>query len=193
MRKKLIFVFLLLAVISICATSLFVEASGSVQKGKTMYVRSNFTYKRSNIYWHNPSRLPYRIPVGSEVVIKEVGRKVVNFVTVSDGKKFRLVVPARCFDKYFVDTKEEIGLDQMSPDVRQKVLNMQISEGMTKEEVFASRGNPSFIAYGVKSWDHPLDRVMSSNTWYYNASSSSIENLVKFENGVAVNIGPFQR
>ena len=53
------------------------------------------------------------------------------------------------WDKFFVKNKNEIGLDKFSPDTKARVMNCEVANGMTKEEVMHER-IPSLPCVGKK-------------------------------------------
>lgn len=183
-----VFVFFLLVVIAD-------TNSGEISKGMKFYTRINLKAHLKNnntqtiiIYYHNMRSKKRLIPVGTAVEIKHVGKKYIRFKIIDSNKKYKLKALSAHFDKYFVKTKEELKLEDISKEVMQEIKNMNVKRGMTKNEVYISRGCPSYIAYGKKSWGRSLDQVMQSDTWYYNFNRRRIEMVVKFKDDIVVEI-----
>ena len=65
---------------------------------------------------------------------------------------------------------------------------MKVKEGMSKAEVYISKGCPAFIGYGKKSWFYTYDQILESDEWYFNRNTRSTEMIVRFENGVVSKI-----
>ncbi len=188
--KKLVFV--LLAVIC------FVNFTGSAHaatliKGDVVYARSNLRADGCKIFYHNMCALGELVPVGTEVKIKESTSREIAFVTTDINKTYYIYADSAQWGKYFVKDKNEIGLDKFSPDVRAKVMNCEVANGMTKEEVYASKGCPAFSAWGYKTEKSSLADIMESNKWYYLVTSRGHDVMVTFENGVVTKTGGFEK
>ena len=196
-------------VVVLCATFtvvLFSEALLAIDKGQEFFTKGQKLFTRTNlrtngekIFFHNFSLSPGFIPVGTSLIVKKVGRtnsvskKVVGkdtiqFQLIDNLKTYTLKVLPEHYDKYFVEDIKEIELENINNDAMLKIKEMTVAPGMTKKEVYISRGCPSYIAYGDISLSHTLDQIMKSDTWYYNSKKRSIEMLVKFENNVVVEI-----
>lgn len=188
MRKVLI---LVLYVVTACLlhNNLF-ASDGALLKGQTLYTRTNLTREGKLIYFHNMSHSKSVIPVGAAVVITEGtgwGNQIM-FRLVQNNWLYILYVSPQEYEKYFVRDTKEIGLHSFSKEVLDNINGMLIAPGMTKKEVYISRGCPSYIGYGIKSCGHTLDQIMESNTWYYNRTTRKIEMLVTFKDGVVVEV-----
>ena len=175
-------VFLILLCLSFwgCSTP-FVKMSG-VSIGDTLYARSNLLVKGDIVYWHNMSVLKEVISVGTEIKVLNFSNTEIVFSIPGRDKKYRILVETGYYDKFFVKNKQDIGLDKISPSVMEEIKKRKVSKGMTKNEALISKGCPSFIDLGEKSLRHPLQDLMDSDTWYYNANARGLECLVKFEN-----------
>ena len=159
--------------------------------GQTVFTRTNLKNQGRTIYFHNMSKTKGFIPVGTPVIIKSIAKDNIRFQLAegdAECKTYIVKALSAYYDRYFVKSTAEIGLKKMSSSARGNIKTMVVVPGMTKEEVYVSRGCPAFIDWGVKSWAFPLDEIMESDTWYYNAGTSKIEMLVTFKNGVVAEI-----
>jgi 3D (Asp-Asp-Asp) domain-containing protein len=158
--------------------------AAALQKDETLFTRSNLRAEKGIIEWHNMRAMPQVIPVGTEVKVAAVGGDKIVFVRRDDNKKYVLKANSAQWDKYFVKDRSEIGLEKFSG-------KSEVAIGMSKEEVYAAKGCPAYIAWGKKSFASSLSDVMQSNTWYYMVSSRGHDTLIKFENDVVVSIGGY--
>lgn len=162
-------------------------------KGDVAYVRSNLRAEGSKIVWHNMSSLKELIPVGTEVKIKGISGGLITFVTNDTNKTYYIYADSSKWNKFLVKDKKDIGLDGLSADQKTKVENGDVSLGMTKQEVYASKGCPAYRAWGKTTERDSLDDIMQSDKWYYNVSSRGHDVMATFENGVVVKTGGFEK
>ena len=64
---------------------------------------------------------------------------------------------------------------------------------MTKEAVYASKGCPAYYAWGKKTENYSINKIMRSDKWYYMTSSRERDVMVTFNNGVVVETGEFEK
>ena len=152
-----------IALCTIFAVVLFSEHLLAVDKGEALFTRTNLKTHGKKIFFHNLSISLGFIPVGTNVIVKKVGKDSIRFQLVDNSKTYILTVLSEQHNKYFVKDIEEIGLENISNDVKLKIKEMAVAPGMTKKEVYISRGCPSYIAYGDKSWLYTLDQVMKKS------------------------------
>ncbi len=174
----------------------FVSFTGSTYaatlvKGEVAYTRSNLRAEGSKIFWHNMSSLRGLVPVGTEVSIKKSAGGIITFVTTDTNKTYYVHADSKKWNKYFVTDKKEIGLDGLSPDKQDQVEKGNVVVGMTKEEVYASKGCPAYIAWGKTSEKNSLDEIMKSDKWYYMMTSRGHDVMVTFANGIVVTTGSY--
>jgi len=155
-------------------------------KGEELFTRSNLKAKGRKIFFHNMSCLKGFIPVGTAVKITRAGGSAISFKVLENGKKYTIHEPSQYWAKYFVRNLDEIGLEKMNEQRREKIKgnSLVVAKGMTKKEVFAIKGCPAYIGYGERSTKHSLDQIMDSDTWYYNKDSRMRESTVIFTNGL---------
>ncbi|MBL7073048.1 MAG: hypothetical protein ISS33_04640 [Candidatus Omnitrophica bacterium] len=183
--KKLILTMLCLTFIAgICVESTFsVEKSSNV--GKEAYTRTNLKAKGMAIYFHNMTKIGEKaIPIGTAVVITAESKKYIKFYVVNDGRQYKLNVPASSYSKYFVEDSAPV-VNRYKKDA---IGDMRVSTGMTKQEVYMSRGCPAWIALGKKSYFYTLDQILDSDNWFYNKDKRKGEMVVHFENGIVSQI-----
>ena len=181
-----------------CVLLVFVNNSSAFDRktliGKKLFTRTNLKVKGSTVFFHNMSSLKEFIPVGTAVVITGAGGKVIKFKTVDigytgfAGKKYNITDRPSVYEKYFVADKNEIDFKAMSRKAREAIKTMSVHSGMTKNEIFVSKGCPAYISSGVKSWGASLEKVMSSDKWYYNLDTRRRDLIVDFTNGVVTKI-----
>jgi len=157
-------------------------------KGGNLFTRTNLRAKGKTVFFHNMATLKNVIPVGTAVVITKTGSKIISFKVINTGMVYRITDRPAVYKKYFVENKDEIGLNKMKVEVKEAVRNMVVYPGMTKDEVFVSKGCPAYIAYGVKSWGASLEQVMASDAWYYNLNTRKRDIIITFKDGIVSDI-----
>jgi len=179
MRKKL-----LIALVIFLGVGIFAAAyAEGVKKDDVLFARYGLRGDGNTIYFHNMKRSPIIIPIGTEVKVISVSKEKIVVQRVDNSKQYKVLAFSDFWDKFFVRNRNEIGLESVSADKRTVVDNNQVVEGMTKQEVYLSKGCPAYIGYGVKSNIHPLEEVMKSDIWYYNSNSRMKDAVITFENG----------
>lgn len=182
----------LLAVMCLIGFTVNAYAEGLV-RGDIAYVRSNLRAEGYKIVWHNMSSLKGLIPVGTEVKIKGSSGGLITFVTNDTNKTYYIYASSERWDKFFVKNKKDIGLDGLSPDQKKQVENCDVLVGMTKDEVYASKGCPAYIAWGVKSESKSFAEIMQSDKWYYMTSSRGHDVMATFQDGKVIKTGGFEK
>ena len=167
--------------------------AAELAKGETVYARSNLRAEGNVVVWHNMKSEKTLILAGTELKIVSSGGERTMFTMVGSNKQFALKADAKQWDKFFVKDRNEIGLDKFSPDVKAKVMNCDVDKGMTKEEVYVSKGCPAYWAWGNKTERSSLNEIMRSDKWYYMTSSRGHDVMVTFANGVVVKTGAFEK
>ena len=191
-------------VLALCAVFIMVffpDSSLAINKkalrGQELFTRTNLKVKGNVVFFHNMSKLKKSIPLGTAVTIMGTGRyyeggrdgsEKIKFKVIESGKKYVLTDLPTVYRKYFVKNLQDIGIDDVSPEVKRNIKNMSIAPGMTKKEVYISKGCPAYIAHGEKSWGYTLDEIMESDAWYYNKDSRAREMIVLFDNGIVTKI-----
>lgn len=180
--------FMLLAVV--CCVS-FIDRSyaATLERGDAAYARSNLRANGSTIFWHNMKKYKTIIPAGTEVKMRSKS----SFITVDANTAYTMIASPDKWDRYLVKDKKEIGLNGLSSDIKTKIENCEVTNGMTKEEVYASKGCPAFIAWGQKAKDASFNDIMQSDKWYYNFDARAHDVMVTFQNGIVVKTGGFER
>ena len=175
-------------VLVLCAVFVMVVFSDSllafdkkVLKDQELFTRTNLKVKGRVVFFHNMSELKKNIPFGTAVKIIGCGSKKIRFQVIESGKKYVVTDRPAVYSKYFVKNIQDIGMDGISAEAKANIENMIIVPGMTKKEVYTSKGCPAYIAHGEKSWGHTLDEIMARDTWYYNANTRRREMIVKFK------------
>ena len=190
--KKLAFVLLTV----VCLVSFMGNAyADKLKNGETVYARSNLRATGGIIYWHNMNSFRGLIPVGAAVKIKGISERFggIEIIVIDTNEQYGIDCSAKQWDKYFVKDKNEIGLDKLSPDTKDRVMNCEVVNGMTKAEVYASKGCPAYIAWGKTTEKNSLAEVLQSDKWYYMTKRRGHDVMVTFANGVVVKAGEFEK
>ena len=87
----------------------------------------------------------------------------VPFPTTPDGVQ-------QVIEKHFAETREELALDSMDPEVRKQVDGGNVAIGMTKQQVFTALGYPSHIGSYLSAEALPRDRIFDNPVWIYRYS-----------------------
>lgn len=154
-----------------------------IKKGDILFARYDIRGSGNTIFFHNMSASPIVIPRRTKVEITGVDRYHIMVQRMDNAKKYRVVAFSEFWNKFFVRDKSEIEPRIFSADKKAAIENNQVLEGMTKEEVYLSKGCPAYIGYGVKSERHSLDEVMRSDVWYYNVNSRIKDAVITFKDG----------
>ena len=184
---------LVLVAIVCCVSFIGSAYSSELVKGEAVYVRSNLHVDGNKIAWHNMRIFKTVIPVGTEVKIKGVMGGLITFVTTDTNKTYYVYADSRQWDRYFVKYKKDIGLENLSADKKDQVEKGGVVAGMSKEEVYASKGCPAYIAWGKTSEKNSLAEIMQSDKWYYMNNSRGHDVMITFGNGVVVKTGEFEK
>lgn len=167
--------------------------AASLVKGDVVYTRSNLRAEGNKIFWHNMRLFKAVIPVGTEVRIKRSDGGLMTFVTVDTNKTYYVYADSGLWDKYFVKDRKEIGLEKLSPEIKDQVERGEVVAGMSKEEVYASKGCPAYIAWGKTTERNSLNEIMQSDKWYYMTNTRGHDVMVTFGNGIVVKTGGFEK
>jgi len=165
--------------------------AATLQKGDNAFARSNLRAHKYLLLWHNLSFSKDVVLAGTEVKIVTCRGQEVVFTKVGSDRKYKLVANSAQWDKYFVKDKNELNLEKYPAITTEQGTKSQIVVGMSKEEVYLSKGCPAYIGYGIKSYTHPLSDIMQSDTWYYMKDSRGHDKMIKFEKGVVIKIGDY--
>jgi hypothetical protein len=190
MKKLMSIILCLVLVAGVCVELTFAREEQPLV-GKEAYTRTNLKANGSTIFFHNMAKIgKTTIPVGTPVTIISASKKVIKFRRLDEekGEKYKIEVPASSYDKYFVANKAELGLQGLDQSTKNAIDEMRVEVGMTKSEVYMSRGCPAWIALGAKSYFCSLDQIMNSDNWYYNKNKGKEEMIVHFENGVVSDV-----
>lgn len=186
--------------LALLATVCYVSFTGSAYaatftKGDIAYARSNLRAKLSTIYWHSMSSSRIVIPVGSEVKIGGISTQYrrLEIVMIKTNEHYDVDCSSRLWDKFFVKNKKDIGLEGLSSDKKNQIENGMVVVGMTKEEVYASKGCPAYLAWGQKSGNRSLAEIMQSDKWYYMSNQRGKDVMVTFAGGAVVKAGGYEK
>lgn len=178
--KKILLMVLVVFLWVVIFSAAYAEA---IKKNDILFARYGLRGKGRTICFHNMSVDPVVIPLGTEVKVINVGKEKIVAQRVDNINKYTVLAFSDFWDKFFVRNKNDIGIEKVSADKKESVENNQVVEGMTKEEVYLSKGCPAYIGYGVKSYMHPFREVMNSNIWYYNINSRVKDAVITFKDG----------
>ena len=106
-----------------CLSFVHNACADTLQKGETVYARSNLRFDANKTYWHNMSSFPVKVRVGTEVKIVDYTGSAIAFDAKTTNKTLYIAAPSNKWGKFFVKNKNEIGLNKFSPDTKVKVMN----------------------------------------------------------------------
>lgn len=149
----------------------------ALHEGNILYARYALRGTGKMIPFHNMSAAPVLIPLGTEVMVIGVTKAKIAVQRMDNSEKYIVFAASDYWDKFFVKDKGEIDLGMLSD------ADKQIMGGMTKEQVYLSKGCPAYIGYGIKSNMHSLSEVMKSDIWYYNINSRIKDAVITFKDG----------
>jgi hypothetical protein len=151
----------------------------NLKKGDVVFAKYSMRGHGKELFWHNMKSMPVLVPAGTELKVLAIGPEKVVLGKVNVDKaderiKFQMLANTAQWDKYFVMDKKDSSTSAENADIK---------EGMSKEEVYLTFGCPSYTGYGVKSYFKSMQEIMSSDTWYYNATTRALGVLIKFSDG----------
>ena len=184
MRKKIILIVIFLSfIISGCVTSFktILKQSG-VNKlvGQTVYNRVNFRPIKANKI--RPTNLYHKgilIPAGNMCIIQDISKSSITFVLGGGKSKNNvyeltdwLIDPNEVdirlsFYKFFVEVKDNVGLNKIRPEYYHGVVSGNEQIGMNKEEVLICLGYPAYTGRKDSTKDKNRDFILKQNNWIY--------------------------
>ena len=167
-------------------------------EGQTVFNRVSFrTDGENRIENANPFSGGVLIPPGTACVIKAISPEEIKFI--ANGQSYILtswrigygrVNTRMSFYKFFVQNKDAVGLDKVSPEFRESVLAGIARVGMNKGEVLLSLGYPAYLDRENPTADISRAGIVSSDDWYYLQPGKGKVSL-KFKEGLLTEIaGP---
>lgn len=173
----------MITAISIMLVALFYSGCGTKGldikpelQGK-LYTQSNMWVEKSKIPSTNYAR-GVMLPVNTEIAISSMGNKGIVFTANGGTQEYTYInivkhsnLPTEELANKIFATKP-VNLTKISPQVKNAIKQGDVINGMTKQEVFISRGLPPAI--GTLNLD--------SNVWKYWQNRFVTRN-VEFENG----------
>lgn len=147
--------------------------------------------KDDKLYWVNYSEVSDKLKAGEKVTVIELKENFIAFML--HGKKYfffftqkGLTGMSAIYDKYF--TKEDVGKEiaKFDEKIRANIILGKVEPGMTKKQVLFAAGCPPVIDER-KTYDLPLENVMSSDVWTYYRSRFD-KWSVQFANGKVTSV-----
>ena len=164
-------------------------------EGQTVFNRVSFrTDGENRIENANPFSGGVLIPPATACAIKTISPKEIKFI--ANGQSYILtgwrigygrVNTRMSFYKFFVQNKDAVGLDKVSPEFRERVLSGIAAVGMTKGEVLLSLGYPGHLGGEIPTTDDSRAGIVSSDDWYY-AKPGKQKVSLKFKEGILTQI-----
>ncbi|MDO6747082.1 hypothetical protein [Gilvimarinus sp. 1_MG-2023] len=135
----------LAALLAGCFSSVPSELKSSV--GETYYTQRNLWIYRSEHETVNYA-VERLLPINSEIKVRDIGGKVVEFTLLDDGadlvliniEKYTQAGMSEIFDRYFA--KSKVSLSSFSAAEREAIEAGDVREGMSKAAVLLARGYP---------------------------------------------------
>lgn len=170
-----------------------IDETEDIEEGGKYYTRCNLAYDRKRkVYWHNMSLLEDRLAPETEIIIKNATPKGIVFYLANDeDSKYVIATPPKKWNKFFVKSKDQIGLNRISKKAKANLVKAKVAVGMTKKEVLIVRGCPAYSAFGKNTYRESLEDILESNSWYYSLNKRINEYIVKFEKGKVSRIDSF--
>jgi len=140
---------------------------------KERFTRCTLRPNRQVLFSSNYLGFPPMIPAGSPSKVNMFSASRVDLtLNKISYQMFPRTVP---FDhnpdlflkKYFVDRKEELGLEGVDETMRKNIQNGVWVLGMTKAEVYAALGPPNWIDHEIEATNLPLETILERNRWEY--------------------------
>ena len=184
MKKKIILIAIFLSfMISGCVTSFKTTLKQSgINKlvGQTVYNRVNFrSIKKNKIRHTNLYHKGILIPAGSICIIQDISISSITFVLAGGKSKDNvyeltdwLIDPNEVdirlsFYKFFVEDKDNVGLNKIRPEYYHGVVSGNEQIGMNKEEVLICLGYPAYIGRKKHANEYSRDFILEQNDWTY--------------------------
>jgi len=184
MRKKIILIAIFLSfMISGCVTSFktILKQSGINELvGQTVYNRVNFRPIKKNKIGHtNLYHKGILIPAGSLCIIQAISKSSITFVLVGGKSKDNvyeltdwLIDPNEVdirlsFYKFFVEDKDNVGLDKIRPEYYYGVVSGNEQIGMNKAEILICLGYPAYIGRKDSTNDKSRNFILEQNDWTF--------------------------
>ena len=154
--------------------------------GDTVYNRVAFrTWEGKGIRFTNLYLEGVFIPAGTECIIKDISKNTITFVANNEeyvlGRWLTIVSPESIklsVDKFFVEDKDRVGLDKISPDFGDSVMSGFAEVGMTKQEVLLSLGYPAYVGGRDPTNDDSREFILSQPEWNYFKADKNIKSLM---------------
>jgi hypothetical protein len=143
------------------------------EQGKTKYLRCTLRPKQSVLYTSNYLGFQAGVPAGVTVEVTMYSPQRIDMSLNKIGYQMYPISlpippdPEGFLAKYVVETKEEVGLEKMDESTRRNVLAGTAAIGMTKEEVYAALGPPSWVDFNVDATNMSRQLILERNRWEY--------------------------
>ncbi len=184
MRKNIYLITILLCLmISGCVTSFksALNQSGiNNLEGQTVYNRVSFRPIKGNKIWFtNLFHQGSLMPAGSRCIIKDISKNSITFIydrSKGENKTYKLtdwLISSNeediklSFHKFFVEDKNEVGLNKIRPEYYDAVISGIEEIGMNKEEILIGLGYPAYLGRKDPTNDDSRDFILEQNDWYY--------------------------
>lgn len=181
MSKKKIFTNVLLAIFLTVLPYISYANAGKVVEGKTFYTNANIWYENPNKIFSTNYHRGAIIPVGTKVVIKEIGDKEIQFVH-ENGQTFKIIFLEKhskpgmtiwdYFEQYFSEEnplREGGPFQKFSKDEQSNIKIGGIEVNMSRAAVLMAYGYPpSHRTPSLKSdiWIYWMSRFVETAVYF---------------------------
>ena len=148
--------------------------------GQAVYNRTNFrSIKKNKIGPTNIYHKGVLIPAGSICIIQDISKDRITFLLVGGSSKDNvyeledwLIEPDEVdirlsFYKFFVENKDNVGLQNIRPEYYHGVASGHEQIGMNKDEALMCLGYPAYVAGKNSTSDKSRDFIIEQNDWTY--------------------------
>ncbi len=141
---------------------------------RTRYLRCVLRNDGQNVYSSNYTGVPVGFKPGTEVRITMFSDRRMDLELnkiphrmLPVGGKFDVGNVDAILGKYFVNTKEELGLERVEPTMRNRIDSGTVAVGMTKAQVYMAMGPPPEVNFGISALNLSLQQLLEANRWEY--------------------------
>lgn len=181
MSKKKIFVNVLLAIFLTVLSYIPSAHAGKIVEGKPFYTTANIWYEHPDKIFSTNYHRGAIIPVGTKVIIKEIGDKEIQFVH-ENGQTFKIIFLEKhskpgmtiwdYFEQYFSEEnplREGGPFQQFSKDEQRNIKIGRIEVNMSRAAVLMAYGYPpSHRTPSLKSdiWIYWMSRFVETTVYF---------------------------
>ena len=172
------------------------------QQGKPLVLRCTLRPKQTYLFASNYLAFPATVKAGSEAKVTMFSTQEAD-MTITD-IPYKMLPITTLFEpkadlflkKFFVNSKDELGLDKLEPAKKTNIENGVAEIGMTKEQVYTAMGPPYWIDTDIDATNLSYDTILQKDTWKYRVSNIlwnpwwPVQKVFRFQDGKLVQTIP---